>query len=126
GVFSGKHAVKHLHRLLNGADLSSFDSPSLEVAVTDALSHRTEVLRSGPVAELVVASCAVPGLFGIQRVGGRRYIDGGVACEAPFEQWLDDPAIDTIVIHRIRHESNSGPTVGWETIATSIGSAHHT
>ena len=126
GVFSGKGAVKKLRGLLGGADLASLDLPSLEIAVTDAVSHRTEILREGPLAELVVASCAVPGLIGIQRVGEKRYIDGGVACEAPFEHWLDDPAIDTIVVHRIRHEENSGPAVSWETIATSIGAAHHT
>jgi predicted acylesterase/phospholipase RssA len=126
GVFSGKGAVKRLHRLVDGVDLSALDSPALEIAVTDADRHRTEILSAGPLAELVVASCAVPGLIGIQKVGGRRYIDGGVACEAPFEQWLDDPAIDTIVVHRIRHEANSGPAVAWETIATSIGCAHHT
>jgi predicted acylesterase/phospholipase RssA len=126
GVFSGKGAVKRLHRLVDGVDLSELAGPSLEIAVTDADRHRTEILRAGPLAELVVASCAVPGLIGIQTVGGRRYIDGGVACEAPFEQWLDDPEVDTIVVHRIRHEANSGPAVGWETVATSIGSAHHT
>jgi len=126
GVFSGRGAVKRLHRQFDGADLASLDGPALEIAVTDAVTHRTLILRDGPLAELVVASCAVPGLIGIQRVGERRYIDGGVACEAPFEQWLDDPEIDTIVIHRIRHEENSGPSVSWETIATSIGAAHHT
>jgi predicted acylesterase/phospholipase RssA len=124
GVLSGKGAVKRLHRLLDGADLASFDSPGLEIAVTDAEHHRTEILREGPLAELVVASCAVPGLLRIQQVGARRYLDGGIACEAPFEQWLDDPAIEVIVVHRIRHEANSGPTVGWETVASSIGSAH--
>lgn len=126
GLFSGKHAVKKLHRLLDGADLSSLQSPALDIAVTDADRYRTEILRHGPLAELVVASCAVPGLIGIQKVGGKRYLDGGVACEAPFEHWLDDPEIDTIVIHRIRHEENSGPAVSWETIATSIGASHHT
>ena len=126
GVFSGKGAVKRLRELVKGADLSALKSPAMEIAVTDAVSHRSEVLREGPIAELIVASCAVPGLFNIQRVGERRYIDGGIACEVPFEQWLDDPAIHTIIVHRVQHEANSGPTVSWETIATSIGSAHQT
>ena len=47
GVFSGKGAVKKLHRLFDGADLGALDFPSLEIAVTDAVSHRTEVLREG-------------------------------------------------------------------------------
>lgn len=126
GLFSGKGAIKRLRGLLNGVDLAALKSPSMEIAVTDAISHLPEILKSGPVAELIVASCAVPGLFNIQRIGERRYIDGGVACEVPFEQWLDDPAIHTIIVHRVLHEHNSGPTVRWETITTSIGSAHQT
>ncbi|WP_035614772.1 patatin-like phospholipase family protein [Haloferula sp. BvORR071] len=126
GLFSGKRAVKRLQRLVDDKDLSALQSPSMEIAVTDAISHRPEILREGPLAELIVASCAVPGMLTIQRVGEKRYIDGGVACEIPFEQWLDDPAVDTIIVHRIRHEAGSGPTVNWETVATSIGSAHHT
>ncbi|WP_193210879.1 patatin-like phospholipase family protein [Luteolibacter marinus] len=126
GIFSGKRAVKHLRGLLRVEDVGNLASPTMEIAVTDADLHRTEVLNSGPLAELIVASCAVPGLIGIQRVDGRRYIDGGVACEAPFEQWLDDPDVDTIIVHRIRHEDGTGPAVSWETIATSIGSAHAT
>lgn len=126
GLLSGKGAVKRLHELVNGIDLSSLSAPVMEIAVTDAVSHRSEVLKEGPLAELIVASCAVPGLFNIQRVGDRRFIDGGVACEAPFEQWLDDPSVHTIIVHRVGHEENSGPTVSWETVATSIGSAHQT
>ena len=126
GLFSGKRAIQRLERLVDGIDLSSLQAPTMEIAVTDAVSHRPVILREGPLARLIVASCAVPGLLTIQRVGDQRYIDGGVACEIPFEQWLDDPTVDTIIIHRIRHEENSGPTVNWETVATSIGSAHHT
>ncbi len=126
GLLSGKGAVKRLHGLVNGADLSALCSPAMEIAVTDAASHRAEILREGPLAELIVASCAVPGLLNIQKVGERRYIDGGIACEAPFEQWLDDPAVHTILVHRVRHEPGSGPAVSWETVATSIGSAHQT
>lgn len=125
GLFSGKRAAANFHRLFQGADLSSLEPP-LEIAVTDADRHLPEIRREGPLAKLIVASCAVPGLIGMQKINGRRYIDGGVACEAPFEHWLDDPEIHTIVIHRIRHEENSGPTVSWETIATSIGASHHT
>jgi NTE family protein len=124
GLFSGHRAVKRLRGLVNGGDLAALKMPAMEIAVTDAVTHRPEILREGPLAELIVASCAVPGLLTIQRVGERRFIDGGVACEIPFEQWLDDPEVDTIVIHRVRHEAGSGPTVSWETVATSIGSAH--
>ncbi len=124
GLFSGHRAVKRLRGMVNGGDLSALKSPEMQIAVTDAITHRPEILCEGPLAELIVASCAVPGLLTIQRLGERRFIDGGVACEIPFEQWLDDPEVDTILVHRIRQEPGTGPTVSWETVATSIGSAH--
>ena len=122
GIFHGKRTVAHLRELLGETDLS--DLP-LDIAVTDVASSRAEILRQGPLAESVMASCAVPGLFTVQQIGDRRYLDGGIACELPFEHLIEDPEIDTILIHRIRHESGSGPSVGWETVANSIGTAHH-
>ncbi len=123
GVFNGKRTVAHLRRLLGDLDLADLD---LEIAVTNVLTSRCEILHSGPLAELVMASCAVPGLFTIQDVGDQRYLDGGIAAELPFEHLIDDPGIDTILIHRIRHEKGTGPAVKWETVATVIGVAHHT
>lgn len=122
GLFDGRRAVRHLRGILGDRDLSSLP---LDIAVTDADQQRPVVLDSGPLAELVVASCAVPGLITIQQVGDRRYLDGGIANEAPFDHWLDDPGIGTIIIHRIRHKDGSGPTVNWETVATAVGVAHH-
>ncbi len=123
GIFSGSRAVRHLRETLGERNLSTL---SLDIAVTDARSRYPLVLSEGPLAELVMASCAVPALFTIQNVGEGRYLDGGIANETPFEHWLDDPEISTILIHRIRHEKGSGPTVNWVTVSTSIGIAHHT
>ncbi|HSN15156.1 MAG TPA: patatin-like phospholipase family protein [Anaeromyxobacteraceae bacterium] len=44
----------------------------------DVASKRTEVLRDGPLAPAIHASCAVPLLFQPVRIGERRYLDGGV------------------------------------------------
>lgn len=123
GVFSGKRTIAHLRKVLGDLDLG--DLP-LDIAVTDYATSSCRILRSGPLAELIMASCAVPGLFTIQDVGDRRYIDGGIAAELPFEHLIDDPGIDTILIHRIRHEQGTGPNVNWETVANVIGVAHHT
>jgi predicted acylesterase/phospholipase RssA len=123
GIFSGKRTVAHLRRVLGDRELAALP---LDIAVTDFDTSTCEIRRSGPLAELVMASCAVPTLFAIQKVGGRRYLDGGIAAELPFEHLIDDPAIDTILIHRIRHQAGSGPNVGWETVANVIGVAHHT
>ncbi len=123
GLFTGKRTIAHLRKLFGDLDLA--DLP-LDIAVTDTASSSCEIRRSGPLAELVMASCAVPALFTIQDVGDRRYLDGGIAAELPFEHLIDDPDIDTILIHRIRHEEGSGPNVNWETVANVIGIAHHT
>lgn len=123
GIFNGKNTIGHLHRLLGDVDLSALP---LDIAVTDVAASRVEILRAGPLAPLVMASCAVPGLFTIQNVGGKDYLDGGIACELPFEHLLDDPSIDTILIHRIRHENGSGPNVRWRTVSDAIGASHHT
>lgn len=123
GIFSGKRTVAHLRKVLGDRDL---DDLPLDIAVTDVSSSTCEIRRSGPLAELVMASCAVPTLFAIQEVGEKRYLDGGIAAELPFEHLIDDPEIDTILIHRIRHEEGTGPSANWETAGKVVGIVHHT
>lgn len=48
------------------------------VSAFDIISRRTHVLRRGPIAESVYASCAVPGLFQPIRLNGGYYLDGGL------------------------------------------------
>jgi len=125
GLFSGHRTVAFLRRRLGPLDIADLPLP-LDIAVTDVAGSRCEILRAGPLAELVMASCAVPALFTVQDVGERRYLDGGIAAELPFEHLVDDDSIDTLVVHSIRHPAGSGPNVGWETVANAIGIAHHT
>jgi NTE family protein len=122
GIFSGKNTIAHLRAKLGDRDIA--DLP-LDIAVTNLTTLAPEIRRSGPLAEIVMASCAMPGLFTIQEIGGQRYLDGGIATEFPFGHFLDDPSIDTIVIHRIRHEEGGKPKVKWQTVSDAIGSSHH-
>lgn len=122
GIFSGKNTVRHLRELLGDRDLA--DLP-LDIAVTNLTTTSSEIRRKGPLAETIMASCAVPALFTIQSIGKERFLDGGIAAEFPYEHFIDDPTIDTIVIHRIRHEENSQPNVNWETVANVISMSHH-
>lgn len=124
GLLSGHRAVKHFRNLLGEIDVSSLDHVKLEIAVTDAVNHRPEILRSGPLAELIIASCAVPGLIAIQNVGAARYLDGGVAHEIPFEHWLDDPGVETILLHRVRREKRE--VRSRDNLLRSITATHHT
>jgi len=122
GIFSGKNTVAHLREQFG--DRGPGDLP-LDIAVTNRTTVASEIRRSGPLAETVMASCAVPALFTIQEIGGQRYLDGGIAAEFPCEQFIDDPNIDTIIIHRIHHEEGSQPNVNWETVSNVIGMSHH-
>jgi len=101
GIFHGRGLVRHLERRLGPRDLAELP---LDIAVTDALARRGVIRRSGPLAPLVMASCAVPFLFQPQALDGRPHLDGGIALELPYEHLLDEPDITTILIHRIVHE----------------------
>jgi NTE family protein len=50
----------------------------LAVSTFDVVTRRTHVLRAGPIAPAVVASCAVPLLFHPVRHDGRLLLDGGI------------------------------------------------
>ena len=116
GLFDGRKTINHLRGLLGDVDMEDLDVP-LDVAVTDADRSEPEIRRNGPLAELMMASCAVPGLFMIQQVGGKRYLDGGIAGELPFGHLIDDPSVDTLILHRIRHE-RSAPGARRDTSST--------
>jgi len=51
----------------------------LALSVHDLRARRTVVLRAGPLAPAIHASCALPFLFHPVRIEGRLYSDGGIA-----------------------------------------------
>jgi NTE family protein len=59
----------------------------LALSVYDVRARRTAVLREGPLAPAIHASCALPVLFQPVRLGSRLYADGGV---------LDRPALAAV------------------------------
>lgn len=50
----------------------------LTVSVYDILARQTVAVSQGPLAELVYASCAMPGFFQPVWINGRFYADGGI------------------------------------------------
>lgn len=108
GLFNGKSTVAHLRNLLGIADLQDAQPP-LDIAVTDARTSLPAIHHQGPFAELVMASCAVPLLFTFQPIAGTPCLDGGIAGDLPFEHLIRNPEIDTLILHRIRHEDPSTP-----------------
>lgn len=123
GILSGSNAVAFLRSKLCGLRLED-SHPAVQLGLTN-LTHRVSCLiSSGDAASYAVASCAVPGLFRNQIIDGERWCDGGVALPLPFLQWLDDPSVDTIVLHRIEHVAEHRRNPGWTTLAGGIADCH--
>lgn len=71
--------------------------PNVSVVVTQ-LPRLTRTVLSGattPLADLVAASSAVPGLLAPQRINGQRYLDGGVRSAVSVDL---APAADILIV----------------------------
>ena len=77
GLLRGTLLRSRLEALLPVRTFEACPRP-LAVSVFDLRSRRTAVLRSGPLAPALHASCAAPVLFQPVRIGARTYLDGGV------------------------------------------------
>ncbi len=77
GLLRGARFRERLEALLPVATFERCPVP-LAVSVFDVLDRRTAVLREGPLAPALHASCAAPLLFQPVRIGARWYADGGV------------------------------------------------
>ena len=98
GALSGDKVLKLLKTHLGEKQIEDCD-PRLSLSVLNLTRGESQVKRNGPLAEFILASCAVPGMFQTRMIGGEEYWDGGVADPAPFEDWLDNPRIKTIIVH---------------------------
>jgi predicted acylesterase/phospholipase RssA len=103
GLFSGGRMRKYLRRRIGDPRIEELRDPSVEFGVANLSEGRSEVVKQGNLVDFLVASFAMPVVFTPQRIGGKDYLDGGVADETPFGHWLDDPAVEVIVVHTIRH-----------------------
>ncbi|MEP2774329.1 MAG: patatin-like phospholipase family protein [Luteolibacter sp.] len=103
GIMGGQRVVKHLKEVLPVSDISETPGVKLSISVTDLRASEGVFLTEGPLAESMMASCAVPVLFSGQKVGGRVYHDGGVVHVVPIAPFLSDPEIHTIIAHKIVH-----------------------
>jgi NTE family protein len=124
GIFSGNNAVKFLRARLEGADLEHFTNPRVQIAVTNLTRREQTIIDHGDAAEWVVASSAVPVLFRNRVIDEERWCDGGIANDSPFEHWLADESVDTILIHRIQHIRGTEMGPKWPTIASGIAESH--
>lgn len=70
----------------------------LRVVATDFETGKEVAFHSGPLVEAVLASSALPGLFPPVEIGGRLYVDGGIADNVPISPAVGAGADDIYVI----------------------------
>lgn len=99
GALRGDRALALLRELLGERRIEDCTAPRLALSVTNLSNARSEVATRGPLAELILASGAFPGVFAARPVEGDFHWDGGVANPLPFDHWLAEPDIDTIILH---------------------------
>ncbi len=75
----------------------------LAIAVTNLRTSRVEMRTTGPLAETIMASCALPGVIAPRRIEGELLWDGGLGSAVPVDPWIEDPAITHIAAHSILH-----------------------
>ncbi|MCU1593703.1 MAG: patatin [Frankiales bacterium] len=83
--------------------------------------------ESGPVADAVLASCAVPGLLPPVAIGGRHYVDGGLVHSIPVGRAIARGATQVFVLQVGRVERPlSPPRWPWDvaTVAFEIARRH--
>ena len=124
GILSGKNAVAYLRKELGDIRIENLREPHVQFAVTNMTRRECVMVREGDAAEFAIASCAIPGLICNQIINGERWCDGGVAMHVPFEHWLDDPAIHTIIIHRVEHIEGTELVTSWPTLASGFATCH--
>ena len=84
GFISSRPIETFLDRTLQGAGFDDLKIPCA-IPVTDLVTGERVVFRSGPVAPVVRASCSIPQIYLPVDIGGRPYVDGGLAEYLPVE-----------------------------------------
>ncbi|HEY3901099.1 MAG TPA: patatin-like phospholipase family protein [Chthoniobacter sp.] len=99
GAICGDRAEALLRAKLGDRRIEDCRDPRLSVSVTDLTRGCSAAATTGPVADMILASGAFPGVFAARPAEGRWFWDGGIANPLPFDHWIDDPDIDTILLH---------------------------
>ncbi len=101
GAISGRRALALLKKHIGDRRIEECVNPRVAIATTNLTTMRTELATRGPLAEFMLASGAYPGMFAAREIGGEIHWDGGIANALPFEHWLGDETIGTIIIHSV-------------------------
>ena len=79
---ASNEGVRRLTELIPVRDVADTLLP-LRVVTTDLLNGHAVVHRSGDISQVLLASCAIPGVFPPVQIGTSYHIDGGSSAAAP-------------------------------------------
>ena len=106
-MLSGRRILTYLRRNL-GAETRIEDLPKpFVIAATDLGARHAVHLDTGPLAESVAASAAVPGVFPSVVLDGRRLVDGGASDPVPVGALRDRGADIVIAVNVMGPENHS-------------------
>lgn len=110
GLIKGEKMRLHLERTLGKLTFSELTIPLYVVATNlDTLAPR--VFDSGPVAEAVHASAAIPGVFAPVTLDGHRYTDGGACDPLPVSTLRRHSNVDHIIAVNVVPDHSPPPPV---------------
>lgn len=99
----GLASIAHkLSELLGETTFSELEISFAATAVS-LYSGKEVILRKGKVTKAVMATIAVPGVFPIQKIGGRVLVDGGVMDPVPVQvaRWMrPDLPVVAVMLHK--------------------------
>jgi NTE family protein len=110
GLVSFDRLGEHLVKLLGDITFADLDIPFAAVA-TDIHTGEMVILREGPLAPAIVASCAVPGLVEPVKIGGRELCDGGIINNLPISvvRQMGAEYVIGVDIFEPKHNRGGGP-----------------
>lgn len=73
---------QRLSEVIEKDDFSGLKYP-LWVAITNLNTGNLEIRNSGPLYDVVMASCSIPLVFQPVELDGKMYVDGGLLCNLP-------------------------------------------
>lgn len=97
GLLAGRRFQELLARNLPIAQIEDCKTP-LALATTNLTRARVDIFRAGPLAALIHATCAYPGLFRAVEVNGALHWDGGLVDKAPVLALVESP-LDALLVH---------------------------
>lgn len=107
GLLSSDRIGRFMHQWIGEMTFDQMTIP-LAVVATDMLTGKKAVLKEGPVAKSVQASCSLPIVFKPTRLGGRPLIDGGYASQLPVLAAKEDLAADFVIAVDVNYGGMEG------------------